>query len=43
MGKREDKLIILLSIDAVLTVEERHALSALDTSAAEPAPAGAAR
>jgi purine-binding chemotaxis protein CheW len=35
VGKLEEKLVILLNADAVLTVEERMALSALDTSAAE--------
>ena len=42
VGKLDDKLIILLNIDAVLTVEERHALGALDITVAEPAPAGSA-
>ena len=42
VGKLDDKLIILLNADAVLTVEERHALGALDTSAAAQAAPGSA-
>jgi purine-binding chemotaxis protein CheW len=33
VGKLEEKLVILLNADAVLTVEEKEALSALDTAA----------
>jgi purine-binding chemotaxis protein CheW len=33
VGKLDGKLVILLNADAVLTVEEKMALSALDTSA----------
>ena len=40
VGKLEDKLIILLNADAVLTVEERKALGALDTSPVESATTG---
>ena len=36
VGKLDDTLIILLSVDAVLTREERHALGTLDTEVAEP-------
>ncbi len=43
IGKRDDTLIILLNADAVLTMEERAALGSLDTTAAEPALAGAVR
>ena len=43
MAKLEDRLVILLSPDAILTVEERAALGSLDTTAAEPALAGAVR
>jgi purine-binding chemotaxis protein CheW len=39
VGKLDDKLIILLNADAVLTVDERHALGALETAQAEPAAA----
>ncbi len=37
VGKLEDKLIILLNIDKVLTVEERKELVTMDTSAVETA------
>ena len=40
VGKMEDKLIILLNADAVLTVEERKALGALDTSSVGSATTG---
>ena len=43
VGKLDDKLVILLNTDAVLTVEERRALGALDTITAGAAPVGAAR
>jgi purine-binding chemotaxis protein CheW len=37
VGKMEDKLLILLNIDAVLTVGEKRALSTLDSSLAAAA------
>jgi len=39
VGKMDDKLIILLDAEALLTVEERHALGALETAQPEPAAA----
>jgi purine-binding chemotaxis protein CheW len=33
VGKLEDKLIILLNADAILTVDEKVALSSIDTTA----------
>ncbi|MGA2975269.1 MAG: chemotaxis protein CheW [Spirochaetia bacterium] len=42
VGKLEDKLIILLNIDAILTVEEKKALTTLDKPAPEMAAVGAA-
>ncbi len=37
VGKMEDKLVILLNIDAILTVDEKQALSTLDNSLAAAA------
>lgn len=43
VGKLDDKLVILLNADAVLTLEERQALGSLDPFKAETAPVGAVR
>ena len=43
VGKLEDKLVVLLNADAVLTLEERRALGSLDTTLTETAAVGAVR
>jgi purine-binding chemotaxis protein CheW len=43
VGKLQDKLIILLNTDAVLTTDERHALSSLATPKVETTVASAVR
>ena len=40
VGKLDDKLIILLNTDAILTMEEINALSTIDKTTAEAAAAG---
>lgn len=41
VGKLEDKLIILLNTDAILTMEEMNALSTIDKTTADTPSAGA--
>jgi purine-binding chemotaxis protein CheW len=41
VGKLEDKLIILLNTDAILTMEEMNALSTIDRTTADAPSAGA--
>jgi len=41
VGKLDDKLIILLNTDAILTMEEMSALNTLDRTTADAPPAGA--
>jgi purine-binding chemotaxis protein CheW len=40
VGKLDDKLVILLNTDAILTMEEISALSTLDRTTADSSPAG---
>jgi len=42
VGKLDDKLIILLNTDAILTMEEMSALSTIDRTTADASSAGAA-